>query len=100
MSASARGEREGGREGGSASVRTHRRPRSRGHPRVDAPMHPHGHAHVRADASVLPPGNFITDAIVRLSHGRPSGHRPIVCLSVRYRLRDNLAKHMSNPAPP
>jgi hypothetical protein len=40
---------------------------------------------VRADASVLPPGNFITDATVRPSHGRPSGHRPIV------RPRDNAA---------
>jgi hypothetical protein len=50
---------------------------------------------VRADASVLSPGNFITDATVRLSHGRPSAHRPIVCPSVRpsirYRPRDNPA---------
>jgi hypothetical protein len=33
---------------------------------------------VRADASVLPPCNFITDATVRPSHGRSSGHRPIL----------------------
>jgi hypothetical protein len=38
---------------------------------------------VRVVASVLPLGNFITDAIVRPSHGRPSGHRPIVRLFVR-----------------
>jgi hypothetical protein len=48
-----------------------------------------GNKCVRADASVLPPGNFITDATVRPSHGRPSGHRPIVRPSVRYRPRDN-----------
>jgi hypothetical protein len=34
---------------------------------------------VRADASVLHPGNFITDATVRPSHGRPCGH----CSTVR-----------------
>jgi hypothetical protein len=44
---------------------------------------------IRADASVLPPGNFITDATVRPSHGQPSGHRAIVRLSVHYRPRDN-----------
>jgi hypothetical protein len=44
---------------------------------------------VRTDASVLPPSNFITDATVRLSHGRPSGHRPIVRPSVCYRPHDN-----------
>jgi hypothetical protein len=44
-------------------------------------VHPRGHARDRADASVLPPGNFITDATVRPSHGRPSGHRPTVCPS-------------------
>jgi hypothetical protein len=37
---------------------------------------------VRADASVLPLGNFITDATVRTSHRRPSGHRPSVRPSV------------------
>jgi hypothetical protein len=51
---------------------------------------PRGRARVRVDASDLPPGNFITDATVRLSHGRPSGHRPTVRLSVCYRPRDNL----------
>jgi hypothetical protein len=35
------------------------------------------------DAGVLSPGNFKKDATVHLSHGRPRGHRPIVCLSVR-----------------
>jgi hypothetical protein len=59
-----RGEREGGREGGSASART--------------PVRPCGHCRVRADASVLFSCNFITDATVRPSHGRPSGHRPTV----------------------
>jgi hypothetical protein len=38
---------------------------------------------VRADAAVLPPGNFKKDAIVRPSHGRPRGHRPILRPSVR-----------------
>jgi hypothetical protein len=37
---------------------------------------------IRADASVLSPGNFITDATVRPSHERPSGHRPIIRPSV------------------
>jgi hypothetical protein len=36
------------------------------------------HGRVCVDASVLPPRNFITDATVRLSHRRPSGHRPFV----------------------
>jgi hypothetical protein len=36
------------------------------------------HACVRADALIYPRGNFIMDARVRLSHGRPSGHRPSV----------------------
>jgi hypothetical protein len=55
---------------------------------------------VRRDAGVHPrgrecfiPGNFITDATMHLSHGRPSGHRPIVRPSVRpfvrYRPHDN-----------
>jgi hypothetical protein len=39
-----------------------------------------GWAYVRADASVLPPWNFIMDATVRPSHGRPTGHRPSVRL--------------------
>jgi hypothetical protein len=49
--------------------------------RVDA-------ARVHANASVLSPGNFITDATVRPSHGRLSGHRPTVRPFVHYRLRD------------
>jgi hypothetical protein len=50
-----------------------------------------GNECVRADASVLPPGNFITDATVRSGHGRPGGHCPIVRPSVRYRPRDKPA---------
>jgi hypothetical protein len=46
------------------------------------PMSARTHDRVRADASVLPPCNFITDAIMRLSHGRPSGHRPTIRPSV------------------
>jgi hypothetical protein len=41
------------------------------------------HKGVRADASVLSLGNFRTDATMRLSHGRPSGHRPTFRPSVR-----------------
>jgi hypothetical protein len=44
---------------------------------------------VRVNTSVLSPRNFITDAIVRPSHGRPSGHYLTVCPSVLYRPRDN-----------
>jgi hypothetical protein len=39
---------------------------------------PRGHDRVRADAPCFTPGNFKKDATVRLSHGRPRGHRPIV----------------------
>jgi hypothetical protein len=49
-------------------------------------VHPRGHACVHVDASILFPGNFITDATVRPSHGRPSGHRPTVCLSAIVRV--------------
>jgi hypothetical protein len=49
-------------------------------------VRPCGHARVRTDASVLPPGNFVTDAIVRPSHGRPNGHRPSVRPSVIVRV--------------
>jgi hypothetical protein len=35
-------------------------------------------ARIRTDASVLSPGNFIIDATVRPSHGRPNSHRPSV----------------------
>jgi hypothetical protein len=41
---------------------------------------------VYADASLFTTGNFITDAIVRPSHGRPSGHRPSVHPSVIVRV--------------
>jgi hypothetical protein len=46
--------------------------------RADAGVRSRGYARVRANASVLPPGNFVADATVRPSHGRPSGHRPTV----------------------
>jgi hypothetical protein len=42
-----------------------------------------GRAGVRADASRFTLGNFIADTIVRPSHGRPSGHHPIVRPFVR-----------------
>jgi hypothetical protein len=47
---------------------------------ADGPMSARTHGRVRADASVLPPWNFIMDATVRPSHGRPTGHRPSVRL--------------------
>jgi hypothetical protein len=47
------------------------------------------------DASRFTLGNFITDATVRPSHGLPSGHRPSVRPSIRYRPRDN-PEHMSS----
>jgi hypothetical protein len=37
---------------------------------------------VRTNASLFTPCNFITDATVHPSHGRPSGHRPSVRPSV------------------
>jgi hypothetical protein len=40
------------------------------------------------DAPCFIPGNFKTDATVRLSHGRPRGHRP----SVRKRPSDKHAR--------
>jgi hypothetical protein len=48
------------------------------------------HGRVRADAPCFTPGNFKKDATVRLSHGRPRGHR----LIVRKRPRDNHAAHI------
>jgi hypothetical protein len=57
--------------------------------RTDVGWRPRGHTCVHADASVLCRGNFITDAIVRPSHGRLSGHRPTIRPSVRYCPRDN-----------
>jgi hypothetical protein len=41
------------------------------------------HTSVLADAPCFIPGNFKKDVTVRLSHGRPHGHRPIVRPSVR-----------------
>jgi hypothetical protein len=65
---------------------------------ADVRLCPRGHARVRTDASVLYPGNFITDATVRRSHGRPSGHHLSVYLSVRpsvrYRPRDSPTTHV------
>jgi hypothetical protein len=37
---------------------------------------PCGRARIRADAPCFILGNFRKDATVRLSHGRPRGHRP------------------------
>jgi hypothetical protein len=51
--------------------------------RVLAGLRLRGRARVRADAPYFTPGNFKKDATVRLSHGRPRGHRPIVRPSVR-----------------
>jgi hypothetical protein len=70
-----RGGGRGGREGMRASART--------------PMSARTLGRVRVDASVLSLGNFITDATVRPSHGRPSGHCPSIRPSVRYHPRDN-----------
>jgi hypothetical protein len=50
------------------STRTHMRPRGR---------------------QYFTPCNFITDATVRPSHGRPCGHRPTIRSFVRYRPHDN-----------
>ena len=47
------------------------------------------HGCVHANVLIYPLCNFITDAIVRLSHGRPSGHRPHRRPSVFFRLLDN-----------
>jgi hypothetical protein len=54
-------------------------PRWRG-PRPHGPSRPAG-----VDAAIYPRGNFITDATVRLNHGRPSSHRPRPRPSVRPR---------------
>jgi hypothetical protein len=56
------------------------RPRGRMVVSAQTGVHPYGR--VRADASCFTPGNFKKDATVRLSHGRPRGHRPIVLPSV------------------
>jgi hypothetical protein len=61
--------------------------------RADTPLRPRErivasartHGQVRADAPCFIPGNFKKDAIVRLSHGRPRGHRLIVRPSVHPR---------------
>jgi hypothetical protein len=59
------------------------------------PWHPwRGRQRVRADASVLPPGNFITDATVRPSHGRPCDHRPTIRPSVIVRETTLLPAHV------
>jgi hypothetical protein len=93
------GERVGVRPHGLARVRANAVKSSRTHWRPHEHMaRPRGHAHVRVDASVLPPGNFIMDATVRPSHGRPSGHRPSVRPSVRYRPRDNPSQDMQAAA--
>jgi hypothetical protein len=57
-------------------------------------LRPRGPSRVRVDTSVLPPGNFVTDATMHPSHGRPSSHRLTVRPSVHYRPRDNPGFHM------
>jgi hypothetical protein len=61
-----------------ASTLTRLYPRGRAYVRTDAGARPRRQVGVYADASRFIPGNFIMDATVRPSHGRPSGHRPIV----------------------
>jgi hypothetical protein len=58
------------------------RPRGHGCVRADASPSARTHGHVCVDAPCFTSGNFEKDAIVRPSHGRPRGHRPIVRLSV------------------
>jgi hypothetical protein len=60
-----------------------------GRVRANVWAHPHGWARVREDVSIYPLDNFITDAIVRLSYGRPSGHRPCRHPSTLVRPLDN-----------
>jgi hypothetical protein len=59
--------------------------------RADVLVSARTHGRVRADAPCFTPGNFKKDPIVRPSHRRPCGHRPIVRPSVRKRPRDNHA---------
>jgi hypothetical protein len=49
------------------------------HVRADELVSVWTHGHVRVDVPIYPLGNFITDAIVRPSHGQPNGHRPRRC---------------------
>jgi hypothetical protein len=91
--ASQRGGREGrggggegeGREGRAASTRTLVLSVWTCWVRADA-------ARVRTDVPIYPRGNFITDATVRPSHGRPSSHRPTVRPTVLNRPCDNPAQ--------
>jgi hypothetical protein len=71
-------------------MRTDQRPRRRSHAFVRTEptsartrLGPHRQAGIHAEAAIYPRGNFKTDAVVRLSHGRPSSHRPCPRLSVR-----------------
>jgi hypothetical protein len=67
-----------------AGLRPHERPlsaRMLDCVRADAPCL-RGRSSRLCGRECLPPGNFITDAIVRPSHGRLSGHRPTVHPSV------------------
>jgi hypothetical protein len=70
-----------------------------GHVHTDVLMSAQTYRHVRADVSVLPLGNFITDATVSPSHGLPSGHHPSVRPSVRYRPHDNPDREAPNVSP-
>jgi hypothetical protein len=82
-------ERGGEGRGGAAFART------LGCVRTDALMSARTQGRVCMDAPIYPRGNLITGATVRPSHGRPSGHRPIVRPAVRpsilNRPRDNPA---------
>jgi hypothetical protein len=74
------------------------RPRGCAYVRTNVSPFARTHGCVRADASVLPPCNFIMDATVRLSHGRPSGHRPTVRPSVIVRVTTLLILSLRMPS--
>jgi hypothetical protein len=79
ISASARiAEGREGEGGGREREGREMRPRGRPCPRGCWAASARTHGRVHADAPCFTPGNFKKDAIVRPSHGRPHGHRPIV----------------------
>jgi hypothetical protein len=67
----------------SVVARTRACARGRERVRADASVSVRTYRRIRTNASVLPPGNFVTDATMRLSHGGPSSHCPTVRLSIR-----------------